>query len=100
MFNSQSSILIQIGAIAVTLFSLSLPRIIAAAYVRQNTLHVDVRLVNVYATVIDSNDRYVGSLKRDDFRVDEDGKLQALTHFAQDQGTPVSFGIIFDKSGS
>jgi Ca-activated chloride channel family protein len=73
---------------------------VATSYARQDTLRVDVRLVNVYATVIDSNGRYVGGLKKEDFRVDEDDKAQVLTHFSQDQDTPVSFGIVFDKSGS
>src|SRR5438132_6504287 len=67
---------------------------------QQNTLRVDVRLVNVYATVIDSNGRYVNGLKKEDFRIEEDGKPQTLTHFSQSQDTPVSVGIIFDKSGS
>src|SRR5579884_2843337 len=66
----------------------------------QDTLRVDVRLVNVYATVIDSNGRYVSGLKKEDFRVEEDGKPQDLTYFSRSQDTPVSFGIIFDKSGS
>lgn len=66
----------------------------------QDSLRVNVRLVNVYTTVIDSNGRYVGGLKQEDFRVDEDGKPQTLTHFSRDQDTPVSVGIVFDKSGS
>src|SRR5215831_19286694 len=73
---------------------------VATMHARQSTLRVDVRLVNIYATVIDSNGRYVGGLKQEDFRVDEDGKPQMLSHFSQNQDTPVSFGIIFDKSGS
>src|SRR5215831_18079690 len=67
---------------------------------QQQTLRVDVRLVNVYTTVIDANGRYVAGLKKEDFRVDEDGKPQALTYFTQNQDTPISLGIVFDKSGS
>ena len=79
---------------------LSIATAVLAAYAKQDTLRVDVRLVNIYATVIDSNGRYVGGLKKEDFRVDEDGKPQALTHFSQNQDTPISLGIVFDKSGS
>jgi Ca-activated chloride channel homolog len=71
-----------------------------AVHAQQDTVRVDVRLVNVYATVIDSTGRYVGGLKQSDFEVDEDGKAQKLAHFAQDQDTPISVGIVFDKSGS
>src|SRR5215831_8468321 len=74
--------------------------IAATIHAKQDTLRVNVRLVNIYATIIDSNRRYVGGLKKEDFRVDEDDKPQVLTHFSQDQDTPVSFGIVFDKSGS
>jgi len=63
-------------------------------------LHVDVRLVNIYATVVDSNGRYVRGLKKSDFLVEEDGKRQVLAHFDQNQDTPVSVGIVLDTSGS
>lgn len=64
------------------------------------SLHVDVRLVNIYATVVDSNGRYVRGLKKSDFLVEEDGKRQVLAHFDQNQDTPVSVGIVLDTSGS
>jgi VWFA-related protein len=63
-------------------------------------LRVDVRLVNIYATVIDSNGRYVAGLKRNDFLVEEDGKRQTLSYVDQNQDTPVSIGIVLDTSGS
>src|SRR3954464_15591599 len=66
---------------------------------RQN-LRVDVRLVNVYATVTDSRGHYVAGLTRDDFTLAEDGVPQQIAHFSQDQQVPVSVGILFDSSGS
>ena len=68
---------------------------IVAAQVR-----VDVRLVNIVATVTDSNGRYVGNLSAEDFVVEEDGVPQKISHFSQDQNIPVSVGIILDTSGS
>jgi Ca-activated chloride channel family protein len=65
-----------------------------------DSLRVDVRLVNVYATVIDSTGRYVGGLKKNDFLVEEDGKRQTLAHFDWNQDTPVSVGIVLDTSDS
>jgi Ca-activated chloride channel family protein len=63
-------------------------------------LRVDVRLVNIYATVIDSSGRYVDGLKQNDFIVQEDGRRQMLAHFDHNQDTPVSVGIVLDTSGS
>src|SRR5499427_856392 len=74
---------------------LTIAAAIAAAQVR-----VDVRLVNVVATVVDSRGRSIPNLKVDDFVLEEDGKPQEITHFSQDQNVPVSVGILLDTSGS
>ena len=63
-------------------------------------VRVDVRLVNVVATVTDDRGRYVGNLSAEDFVVEEDGVPQKLSHFSQDQNIPVSVGILLDTSGS
>lgn len=63
-------------------------------------LKVDVRLVNIYATVMDTSGRYVEGLKQTDFIVQEDGRRQELAHFDHSQDTPVSVGVVLDTSGS
>ena len=63
-------------------------------------VRVDVRLVNVVATVTDDRGRYVGNLSAEDFVVEEDGVPPKLSHFSQDQNIPVSVGILLDTSGS
>lgn len=63
-------------------------------------LKVDVRLVNIYATVVDSSGRYVDGLKQSDFLVQEDGRRQMLSHFDHNQDTPISVGVVLDTSGS
>ncbi len=63
-------------------------------------VRVDVRLVNVVATVTDERGRYVSNLTQDDFTLEEDGKRQQISHFSQDQNVPVSVGILLDTSGS
>lgn len=68
---------------------------IAAAQVR-----VDVRLVNVIATVTDARGRSIPDLTAEDFILEEDGKPQPIMHFSQDQNVPVSIGILLDTSGS
>ena len=63
-------------------------------------LRVDVRLVNVVATVTDSNGRYVEGLKASDFSLEEDGVPQQISHFSQSNDLPVSVGIVLDSSTS
>jgi Ca-activated chloride channel family protein len=63
-------------------------------------VHVDVRLVNVVATVTDTRGRLIPNLTAEDFVLEEDGKPQRITHFSQDQNVPVSVGILLDTSAS
>src|SRR5437870_6949942 len=63
-------------------------------------VRVEVRLVNVVATVTDPRGRNIPNLTADDFILEEDGKAQEITHFSQDQNVPVSVGILLDTSGS
>ena len=63
-------------------------------------LRVDVRLVNIVATVTDSRGRYVTNLIADDFSVQEDGVSQQISHFARSNDSPASVGIVMDTSVS
>jgi Ca-activated chloride channel family protein len=65
-----------------------------------DNLRIDVRLINVTATVTDENGRYVPGLDADDFVVEEDGIPQKIAHFTQDLDIPLSVGILLDTSGS
>ncbi len=58
-----------------------------------------VDLVNVTATVIDRNGRFVPGLRQEDFIVYEENQLQEVTHFSNER-VPVSLGIVLDTSGS
>ena len=58
-----------------------------------------VELVNVTATVTDEDGRFVSGLRKEDFTVYEDGKLQEVSHFSNER-VPVSLGIVLDTSGS
>jgi Ca-activated chloride channel homolog len=81
--------------------TLSLISLLTAFVIRaQQNLRIDVRLVNVFATVTDEKDRYVSTLTKQDFVLEEDGIPQEIAHFSQDQQIPVSVGILFDASGS
>ena len=63
-------------------------------------LRVDVRLVNVVATVTDDRGRYVDGLMASDFKLEEDGIAQQISHFSTSNDQPVSVGIVLDSSGS
>ena len=58
-----------------------------------------VDLINVSATVVDSNGRFVPGLRQDDFIVYEDDQPQTITHFSAER-VPVSLGLVVDTSGS
>src|SRR5262245_56563060 len=58
-----------------------------------------VELINVTATVTDASGRFVPGLRKEDFRVFEDGVEQPITHFSNDR-VPVSLGVALDTSSS
>jgi len=60
---------------------------------------VDVDVVQITAVVTDDNGRFVRGLTRRDFTVEEDGKRQALTHFAA-ENIPLELVAALDVSGS
>ena len=49
--------------------------------------------------VTDANGRAVGDLRREDFRVFEDGAEQTVTQFGRESG-PLSYALVLDNSGS
>lgn len=73
---------------------------LTAAAIVTAQVHIDVRLVNVVATVTDAHGRYVSNLTANDFTLEEDGNVQEIAHFSQDQDVPVSVGVLLDTSGS
>jgi VWFA-related protein len=58
-----------------------------------------VELINVAATVTDTDGRFVRDLRQEDFVVYEDDEPQTVTHFSAER-VPVSLGIALDTSGS
>ena len=62
------------------------------------TLKVDVKLVNVFVTVTDEHGRPVGSLKKDNFTVKEDGRDQKIAVFQKESALPLSIVLAIDTS--
>ncbi len=62
-------------------------------------LRVNVRLVLVEAFVRDDRGRTIDELKKEDFRVFEDGAEQEIRHFSRDE-LPLAVALVVDRSGS
>ncbi len=64
------------------------------------TFRVNVRLVNVFATVTDAHGAPISNLTKDDFRVLEDGVPQAISVFDRESELPLSIALAVDTSES
>src|SRR5262245_42625115 len=62
-------------------------------------LNVDVDLVEIHVSVTDQNDRPVGNLTKENFRLIEDRVQQDLAVFKHED-LPVSLGLVIDNSRS
>jgi len=67
---------------------------------QDTTLHVDVKLVNVFANVTDRNGAFVGGLTKSDFAVTEDGRPQQIAVFETQSELPLNLTLAIDTSGS
>ena len=66
----------------------------------EETISVNVDLVNVLFTVADNRGRFLPGLKQDAFRVYEDGKPQVITNFSAETNLPLTIALLIDTSGS
>jgi len=77
--------------------ALLLPALLSA---QDLTLHMDVRLVNIFVNVSDRNGAIVGGLTRDDFALTEDGRPQSIAVFERQSELPLNLTLAIDTSGS
>jgi VWFA-related protein len=91
--------LLAAALIAVLLVPSGLPRA-AASQDAQQTIKVQANLVNLYATVRDKHHAIVADLKKEDFRIFEDGVEQKVEFFSREVSLPLTLGILLDTSGS
>jgi Ca-activated chloride channel family protein len=64
-----------------------------------STLRINADLVTLNVRVIDRNNRPIGNIRQDDFKVYEDGVQQSIFSFTEEQ-VPVIYGLAVDTSGS
>ncbi len=86
------------------IFRLAILAVLLASTVeaRQDTgfkLNVNVDLTEIHVTVNDNQDRPVGNLKKENFRVYEDRTEQKISVFKHED-IPVSLGLVIDNSRS
>jgi VWFA-related protein len=63
-------------------------------------ISVDVKLVNVIATVRNKKGDIVRNLTKNDFVLEEDGRPQTIEYFAQESNLPLTLGLLVDTSMS
>lgn len=63
-------------------------------------ISVDVKLVNVIATVRNKKGDIVRDLTKDDFVLEEDGRPQSIQYFTQESNLPLTLGLLVDTSMS
>lgn len=64
----------------------------------QPKISVEVKVVNVLATVRDKHGKIVSDLTKDDFTLEEDGHPQTITYFARESDLPLTLGLLVDTS--
>jgi Ca-activated chloride channel homolog len=62
-------------------------------------IRTTTELVNLQVRVIDRNNKPINNVRREEFRVFEDGVLQPIEDFSREE-VPISYGLAVDTSGS
>jgi VWFA-related protein len=65
---------------------------------KATTLSVQVKVVNVLATVRDKHGQIVNSLTKDDFILEEDTRQQDIHYFSKETDLPLTLGLVVDTS--
>jgi len=87
-------------ALVLTLALMLTPLTLPAQDTSATTLHVDVKLVNIFVNVTDPNGVIIGNLTRDDFKLTEDGRPQTISLFEKQSELPLALTLAIDTSGS
>jgi Ca-activated chloride channel family protein len=62
-------------------------------------IKVDTEAVNLNVRVVDRNNRSIGNLQQQDFKVYEDNVLQPIDYFTKSE-VPTNYSLVVDNSGS
>ncbi len=64
------------------------------------TISVDVKVVNVFATVRNKHGEIIRNLRKDDFLLEEDDRPQTIRYFTRESDLPLTLGLLIDTSMS
>jgi VWFA-related protein len=67
---------------------------------QDDTIRVDVDIVNILATVRNKSGGLVANLSKDDFTIFENGQKQEIKYFTRETDLPLTIGLLFDISRS
>ncbi len=73
---------------------------LAGAQDPDQTIKVDVDLVNILCNVRTKNGGLVGNLSKDDFTLFENGQQQTVKYFTRETNLPLTIGLLVDVSKS
>jgi Ca-activated chloride channel family protein len=62
-------------------------------------IKVDTELVNLNVRVVDRNNRSIGTLRQEDFKIFEDNVAQTIEFFTRSE-VPTNYSLVVDNSGS
>ncbi len=88
----------RLGASMAACALLALAQLLTSA--QETTLHVDVKLVNLFVNVTDRNGAIASGLTREDFALAEDGRPQQIAVFERQSELPLNLTLAIDTSGS
>src|SRR5579872_6904582 len=74
--------------------------ILGACLAQENSIKVDVNVVNVLCTVSDKRGALITDLKKENFEVRENGRKQEIRYFARETDLPLTIAMLMDVSGS
>jgi len=67
---------------------------------QEHTIAVEVKVVNVLATVRDKHGQIINNLGKDDFILQEDGRPEIIKYFSRESDLPLTLGLLVDTSMS
>ena len=67
---------------------------------KDQTISINVDLVDLLVSVADKKGKFNTSLKKDDFKIFEDDKIQSITNFSSETDLPLTIALLVDTSGS
>src|SRR2546422_5623743 len=68
--------------------------------VDDRSITVNVDLVDLLVSVADKKGKFITSLKKDDFKIFEDERIQSITNFSSETDLPLTIALLVDTSGS